>query len=151
MSFGPLTWLLTAEIFPSEIRGRALGVSTILTYISAAVVTRTFLPATEWCGFPCVFRGYAIITMLGILFAYLAIPETGDRSLDQIETALDGMRFWGCHRKNACDRKKKEGETTFELSTSTSNISNSSNGPPQSPALDFVSPPRIMGRSRFFV
>ena len=152
MSFGPLTWLLTAEIFPSEIRGRALGLSTILSYISAAVVTRTFLPATEWCGFSCVFRGYAVITMLGILFAFLAIPETGDRSLEQIETALDGMRFWGCDRKNGCDRKKKEGEITFELSRSTSHISSSSsNGPSQSPALDFVSPPRAMGRSRFFV
>jgi Sugar (and other) transporter len=138
MSFGPLTWLLTAEIFPSEIRGRALGLSTILTYISAAVVTRTFLPATEWCGISCVFLAYAIITIVGIIFAFLAIPETGDRSLDQIETALDDMRFWGC------DSKKKKGETTFELTTSSSNISNSSSG-------DFGSSPRAIGRSRFLV
>jgi MFS family permease len=114
MSFGPLTWLLTAEFFPSEIRGRALGLSTIVTYTSAAVVTRTFLPMSEWLGYSFVFGGYAVITIVGMIFAYSAIPETGDRSLEQIEATLDDTRFWGCGKK----MNEESTTTTFELSAS---------------------------------
>lgn len=52
MSFGPLTWLLTAELFPTEIRGRALGASTIVTYLMAALVTQTFLTTSTLLGGP---------------------------------------------------------------------------------------------------
>ncbi|CAB9498293.1 xylose-proton symporter-like 3, chloroplastic [Seminavis robusta] len=50
MSFGPLTWLLTSELFPTDIRGRALGASTIVTYLCAALITYSFLTAQSLVG-----------------------------------------------------------------------------------------------------
>jgi MFS family permease len=93
-SFGPLTWLLTSELFPSEIRGRALGGSTIVTYLCASFVTSTFLSAESWMGPSTVFGIYGMITVVGIAFAYLAIPDTGSKSVEAIEGALGSMWWW---------------------------------------------------------
>ena len=94
LSFGPLTWLLTSELFPTEIRGRALGMSTIITYLCASAVTRTFLSASSALGPAKVFAVYCIVTTSGIVFAYLAIPDTGEKNVQQIEGALQSMWWW---------------------------------------------------------
>jgi MFS family permease len=94
MSFGPLTWLLTSEMFPTEIRGRALGMSTIVTYFCAAAVTNTFLSAQQWIGARIVFTSYCFITCVALVFASLAIPETGGKSVTQIEREMNEMPFW---------------------------------------------------------
>lgn len=94
MSFGPLTWLLTSEIFPTEIRGRALGYSTIITYICGAMSTETFLYAQSILGPSFVFGIYCVITIAGVLFAYLAIPDTGTKTVEQIDESLSRMYWW---------------------------------------------------------
>ena len=94
MSFGPLQWLLTSELFPTEIRGRALGVSTIVTYLCASLVTRTFLSAQTALGPSKVFAIYCLINTIGIIFAYLAIPDTGEQTVEQIEVSLRRMWWW---------------------------------------------------------
>jgi Sugar (and other) transporter len=87
-------WLLTSELFPTEIRGRALGVSTIVTYCCAALVTRTFLSAQTVLGPSKVFAIYCIITVFGIIFEYLAIADTGEKTVEQIDEALGAMYWW---------------------------------------------------------
>ena len=94
MSFGPLTWLLTSELFATDIRGRALGVSTIVTYLMASVVTYTFLSAQEWVGPSMVFLFYLLATSFGWVFACLAIPDTGGLSVEQAEEKLRQMYWW---------------------------------------------------------
>jgi MFS family permease len=94
MSYGPLTWLITSELYPTDIRGRALGISTIVTYACAAIVTYTFLSATAWVGSSVLFSTYLFITCTGLIFAFLAIPDTGGRNPDGIDAALDHMVWW---------------------------------------------------------
>jgi MFS family permease len=94
MSFGPLSWLLTSEIFPADIRGRALGMSTIVTYSCAAAVTYTFLSFKEWLGASAVFALYSLFTSIGIIFAYFAIPETGHKTQVAIARDMLLMPFW---------------------------------------------------------
>lgn len=94
MSFGPLQWLLTSELFPTEIRGRALGVSTIITYLCASIVTRTFLSANNALGPSKVFAIYWFVNTIGILFAYLAVPDTGEKTVEEIEVSLRQMWWW---------------------------------------------------------
>mmetsp|Transcript_24681 Transcript_24681/g.68146 ORF Transcript_24681/g.68146 Transcript_24681/m.68146 type:complete len:724 (+) Transcript_24681:227-2398(+) len=94
MSFGPLTWLLTSEIFPTEIRGRALGCSSIITSMCGALSTQTFLLAQSLLGPSFVFGIYCVITVAGALFAYLAIPDTGGKTVEQIDESLKQMHWW---------------------------------------------------------
>ena len=94
MSFGPLTWLLTSELYPTHIRGRALGVSTIVTYLCASVVTRTFLSAQSVLGPSKVFALYFVVTVMGITFSYLGVPDTGGKTVDQVDSSLQNMPWW---------------------------------------------------------
>jgi len=93
-SFGPLTWLFTSELFPTKIRGRILGLSTILTYLCAAFVTNTFLTGQALIGTSNVFAFYGVVTFLGSIFAYLAIPDTGGKNDEEIEGAIMSMWLW---------------------------------------------------------
>jgi Sugar (and other) transporter len=93
-SFGPLTWLLTSELFPTDIRGRALGTSTIVTYLCAWLVTSTFLSMQSAIGAPTVFAIYGMFTLFGMVFAYLAIPDTGNKSAEEIDEDLKQMWWW---------------------------------------------------------
>ena len=97
MSFGPLTWLLTSELFPTEIRGRALGASTIVTYGAAAMITSSFLTTQEMFGPSAVFGFYLLVTCLGVIFSFVAISETKGRSEAEIEQDLTGMLWWRRH------------------------------------------------------
>ena len=94
MSFGPLTWLLTSELFPTDIRGRALGTSTIVTYLCAAMVTYSFLTAQSLLGTSVVFLIYMLITLVGIVFACVAIPDTGGKTLEEIDISISKMPWW---------------------------------------------------------
>ncbi|OEU14456.1 MFS general substrate transporter [Fragilariopsis cylindrus CCMP1102] len=93
-SFGPLTWLLTSELFPTNIRGRALGASTIVSYMFGAISTQTFLFATSRYGPSFVFGMYCIITVCGVFFVYMAIPDTGEKTVPEIDDSLNDMPWW---------------------------------------------------------
>ena len=98
-SFGPLTWLLTSELFPPNIRGRALGIVTVVTYLMAAITTSTFLSLQSKLGPSIVFGGYGMMTALGSVFAYLAIPDTGGRNVEEIDNSLREMWWWRRRRR----------------------------------------------------
>jgi hypothetical protein len=93
-SFGPLTWLLTSELFPTDIRGRALGASTIVTYLFAGLVTSTFLSLQSAIGARTVFFVYGLTTAVGMIFAHLAIPDTGNKTVVEIDDVLKQLWWW---------------------------------------------------------
>jgi len=95
-SYGPLTWLITSELFPASIRGRALGFATIVTYFAAALVSRTFLSLQNEVGLSACFAIYWSATMVSIVFIWLAVPDTGgDKSPEEIEREMKEMWIWG--------------------------------------------------------
>lgn len=100
MSFGPLTWLLTSELFPTEVRGRALGASTIVTYLCASAVTNSFLSTQKLFGASTVFAAYMLITVSGIIFAYFAVPDTGGKGTEEINEVLNDMPWWKQRRRS---------------------------------------------------
>merc|ERR1711915_508950 len=84
ISFGPLTWLFVSELFPADIRGRALGALTITTFFAASLVSYTFLSVQKSLGPSVPFILYSIITALSIWFAYNAIPDTSGKTSSEI-------------------------------------------------------------------
>jgi hypothetical protein len=95
LSFGPLVWLIVSELFPSSIRGRALGGSTICTYAAASLVSYTFLSAQDIAlYFPFVI--YCLLTLISIGFAYVYIPDTAGKTSEEIHQEL--ALYWGSRR-----------------------------------------------------
>jgi sugar porter (SP) family MFS transporter len=92
LSVGPVTWVILAEIFPTAIRGRALGLATFFLWMADYVVTQTFpiMDAKDsWFvrqfnhAFP--FYVYAAFCLVLILVLWRLVPETKGRTLEEIE------------------------------------------------------------------
>ncbi len=92
LSVGPVTWVILSEIYPTAIRGRALGLATFFLWLADYIVTQTFplLDAKEsWFvkifnhAFP--FYIYAAFCVMLVLLVWRAVPETKGQSLEEIE------------------------------------------------------------------
>jgi SP family xylose:H+ symportor-like MFS transporter len=92
VSWGPVVWVLLSEIFPSKIRSLALAISVFIQWIANFLVTQFFpvLVANE--SLDAYFNGafpfylFAIICLFSVFFVWKRIPETKNKSLEQIES-----------------------------------------------------------------
>lgn len=91
LSVGPVTWVILSEIYPTAVRGRALGLATFFLWMADYVVTQTF-PMMDAPGswlvrqfnhaFP--FYIYAVFCVVLVLLVWRWVPETKGRSLEEI-------------------------------------------------------------------
>jgi MFS transporter, SP family, xylose:H+ symportor len=92
LSVGPVVWVILSEIFPTAVRGRALGLATFFLWAADYAVTQTF-PIMDAKGswfvrvlnhaFP--FYLYAAFCVVLLLVVWRLVPETKGRTLEQIE------------------------------------------------------------------
>lgn len=84
-SYGPICWIIVAEIFPTAVRGRAMSISVFSLWTGCALVGQTFPTLLNTLGPASTFWLYAATTPLAILFILIYVPETKGKSLEQIE------------------------------------------------------------------
>jgi len=91
LSVGPVTWVILSEIFPTKIRGRAMGIATLCLWIANYIVSQTFpmMDGNEWLverfhhAFPFwLYGGFCVVL---VFFVGVFVPETKGRSLEEIE------------------------------------------------------------------
>ena len=88
---GPVVWVVLSEIFPTRIRGRAMGLATISLWGANLVVSQTFpmLNENPWLmevfnrSFP--FWVYGSLCVVTVIFVLRMIPETRGKPLEEIE------------------------------------------------------------------
>jgi MFS family permease len=91
LAIGPVVWVILSEIFPTAVRGRALGLATFCLWVADYAVTQTF-PMMEAKGswfvvkfnhaFPFyVYAGFCVVLLVVMVF----VPETKGKSLEEIE------------------------------------------------------------------
>ncbi len=88
MSLGPITWVLLSEIFPNKVRGIAMAVCTTALWIASFLLTYTFPFLNLGLGISGTFGLYAFICLAGFIFVWTRIPETKDKSLEDLEKEL---------------------------------------------------------------
>lgn len=84
-SLGPIPWIVISEIFPTDIRGRAMSIGTLVLWIGCAVVSQTFPWLLENLKPSGTFWLYGILTSLSLVATWRLVPETKGKSLEQIE------------------------------------------------------------------
>ena len=94
-SWGPITWVLIAEIFPNTIRGAAVAIAVAFQWIFNFIVSSSFVPMfnmhlTEGDHFGHWFTYglYGVICLLAALFVWKLVPETKGTTLE------DMTRLW---------------------------------------------------------
>jgi SP family xylose:H+ symportor-like MFS transporter len=90
-SWGPICWVLIAEIFPNTIRGGAVAIAVAFQWIFNFIVSSTFVPMfnmhlTEGDDFGHWFTYglYGIICLLAALFVWKLVPETKGKTLEDM-------------------------------------------------------------------
>ncbi|MCI5052493.1 MAG: sugar porter family MFS transporter [Simkaniaceae bacterium] len=84
-SLGPGGWLINSEIYPTQIRGKAMGFATCANWITNFIVTATFLNLINLLGKAGTFWLYGILGVFGIVFILRRIPETNNKTLEEIQ------------------------------------------------------------------
>ena len=84
LSYGPITWLVLAEILPNNIRGKAMGVATMANRFTSYIVASTFLTMSERLRWSGTFYLYAALAALSFVFYALIVPETAGVQLEEI-------------------------------------------------------------------
>lgn len=87
-TLAPVTWVVISEIFPNRIRGAAMSISVFFLWLACFVLTYTFPILNESMGAAKTFWLYAGICAAGFFLVKLRLPETKDKSLEEIEREL---------------------------------------------------------------
>jgi len=92
LSWGPVTWVLLSEIFPNNIRNKALAIAVAAQWASNYLVSATFplmkdstyLKETFNNGF--AYWIYGLMSLLAVYFVFKFIPETKGKKLEEMES-----------------------------------------------------------------
>jgi SP family xylose:H+ symportor-like MFS transporter len=90
-SWGPVAWVLLAEMFPNSIKGKGLGLAVAAQWLANLLVSASFKVLDGNSTLNAVFNHgfaywiYGAMSVLAALFVIRYVPETKGRSLEAIQ------------------------------------------------------------------
>ena len=89
MALGPIPWIISSEVFPTKVRGRAMSLATFTIWTSCYLVAQTFPMLNDHpsIGPAKTFFVYGACSLAAFLFVLAKVPETKGRTLEEIETS----------------------------------------------------------------
>ncbi|XP_050681830.1 facilitated trehalose transporter Tret1-like isoform X2 [Leptidea sinapis] len=95
---GPIPWLMLREIFAPNVRRRATAVTAGFHWFLAFGVTKLFQNLVHIVSPGWTLWFFALTCAVGTIFVYFFVPETKDRTLDEIQDEFDGIHKRRKHR-----------------------------------------------------
>jgi SP family xylose:H+ symportor-like MFS transporter len=84
MSWGPICWVLIAEIFPNSIRGKAVAIAVAAQWIANYLVSSTYPSMMQFSG-GMTYGVYALMSILSAVFVWKMVPETKGKTLEDMD------------------------------------------------------------------
>ncbi len=91
VSWGPVCWIYAAEIYPLNIRARAMSFTTGINCFTAMMMSY-MLELIAPLGIHGVFYLFSGLCFLAVIFVYLFCPETKGILLEDIEAVFDNFQ-----------------------------------------------------------
>lgn len=86
---GPVFWTMIAEIFPNRIRGRGVAFASFTQWIFNFLVVLIFPSVLQAIGGTTTFIFLALMCIFQLLLTRYFVPETRDKTLEEIERAWE--------------------------------------------------------------
>ena len=90
-SWGPICWVLIAEIFPNTIRGAAVAIAVAFQWVFNFIVSATFVPMFNMhitkgddFGHWFTYGLYGTLCVVAALFVWKVVPETKGKTLEDM-------------------------------------------------------------------
>jgi SP family xylose:H+ symportor-like MFS transporter len=84
MSWGPICWVLIAEIFPNKIRGAAVAVAVAAQWAANYFISSTYPFMMEYSG-AVTYGFYGVMSIVSFIFVWKMVPETKGKTLEEME------------------------------------------------------------------
>lgn len=88
ISIGPVMWVLFSELFPNYIRGLAISFVGLVNSAVSFLVQLIFPWELEKLGSSYTFLVYGLLAAIGLIFILTKVPETKNKSLEELEAIL---------------------------------------------------------------
>ncbi|KAI1739109.1 general substrate transporter [Xylaria scruposa] len=97
-SWGPVTWVVTSEIYPLKVRAKSMSISTASNWLlNFGIAYGTPFLVEEGTGYaslgPKVFFLWGAFCILGAIFVYCMVFETSKISLEQIDEMYERVHL----------------------------------------------------------
>ena len=89
---GPVFWTLVPEIFPNDVRGRAMAFPVLLQWVANAMVVLLFPYAFHVIGKAVTLGFLALMCLAQAVFTWRFVPETRNKPLEEIEGYWTGSK-----------------------------------------------------------
>ncbi|WP_299987520.1 D-xylose transporter XylE [uncultured Pontibacter sp.] len=106
MSWGPICWVLISEIFPNKIRGKAVAVAVAAQWAANYFISSTYPSMMEFSG-AFTYGFYGVMSVLSLLFVWKMVPETKNKSLEEMQALWTGEAASVQHKAPAMAAKAK--------------------------------------------
>ena len=83
-SWGPICWVLIAEVFPNTIRGAAVAIAVAFQWIFNWIVSTSFVPLANSMGYWFIYGLYGVICIIAAIFVWKLVPETKGKTLEDM-------------------------------------------------------------------
>ena len=83
-SWGPICWVLIAEVFPNTIRGAAVAIAVAFQWIFNWIVSTSFVPLANSMGYWFTYGLYGVICIIAAIFVWKLVPETKGKTLEDM-------------------------------------------------------------------
>lgn len=87
-SIGPVTWIIINEIFPTQVRVKAVTVCTMALWIAVWLVGQFFPWLLEKLGPAFTFWTFAVFSFINLIFSLTIVKETKGKTLEEMDTAF---------------------------------------------------------------
>lgn len=84
-SWGPVMWVMLAEMFPNQIRGSGLAVSGFAQWVANFGISVSFPAMAAGLGLPLTYGFYAASAFVSFFFVRAMVHETRGRELEEME------------------------------------------------------------------
>lgn len=85
ISLGPLTFVVIAEIFPNQTRGKAMSICIFALWASVFLVSQLFPILLDTIGSAFTFWIFMMMSLFSLIFVWKYLPETKGKTLEEIE------------------------------------------------------------------
>lgn len=89
----PAIFLIRSELFPLSVKAIGVSASLIANSGMSFLTTKVFLLISETYGIYVNFIAFSVVCTITAVFVYLTLPETRNKSLIEIQNALENKRY----------------------------------------------------------
>ena len=91
VGWGPLPWTVMGEMFSSNVKSKASGITVCMCWLLAFFITKFSSNLQDAFGAYTLYWVFMVFCVISVLFTVMILPETKGKSLQQIQDELNGV------------------------------------------------------------